>query len=338
LSENSGTKFSFLHASDLHIASSPDRIGLPDLYSYLRNEGFGEISARRRNGAWISSHDDSLLEGLARLAYQRRGTLDGIVLSGDLATTGSSEDLAAAHAFVFSPAHYNWLDAEMAPTLQGAGVPVFLIPGNHDRAIGRLFLPGGREFDSRFGRAWSSGQGAQPLGRIEKQGIGLLLVGADFSLRRLLDSEALRLGWCGQGRAYRDIVKSLKRISMEHRRDCENRNVIPEVVWVLHYPPEHPTETRSLKLAESNFLVDSALHCGVQTILSGHTHQAVQYDLRGGRSRVFCAGTASQYDPFEENWVHIVTISQDAVGRRTQVTEDFRWDDLSQEWLPATTS
>lgn len=124
--------FRLLHASDLHLATAPGQIGVADLWS-VGLCGLPRLSL-------VSSYDDSLLHQLARFAKARAPEIDGIVLTGDLATTGHPGDLAVALDFVTGPADptHGWLTADGRPTLGGIGCPLWLLPGNHDRFNGLL--------------------------------------------------------------------------------------------------------------------------------------------------------------------------------------------------------
>lgn len=84
------TTFRLLHASDLHLAVRPYQYGLP--------HSWWEVIQFRRSPLEVTSHDPDLQTAFA--AFAASLPPDGIdydlmVLSGDLATTGRSQDLAA---------------------------------------------------------------------------------------------------------------------------------------------------------------------------------------------------------------------------------------------------
>src|SRR4051812_31601276 len=105
--------FRFLHISDLHIARQAARIGVLDFIK----SGF---SVNPLTGVAVaSSHSPHLLDGLAEAVYREGDLFEGILITGDLATTGSQHDVTTAHSFVVSP--YNpiaatpWHDANDNP-------------------------------------------------------------------------------------------------------------------------------------------------------------------------------------------------------------------------------
>ncbi len=88
-----------LHASDLHIAAVENITSPADRFTP------GTIKDAALNRMLASSYDSSILLHLAKFAYQQAelGRLDAILLTGDIATTGSSEDLRKAHEFIHAP-------------------------------------------------------------------------------------------------------------------------------------------------------------------------------------------------------------------------------------------
>src|SRR5437588_10496771 len=163
-------RFRVLHLSDLHILRERSLIGA----AFCRFEWY-------------------LLEDVARLVYDLRDRLDLVLVTGDLADTGDPpESLDAAAAFCTdSPAGpVPYLTRWGEPTLRGASVPVYLLPGNHDR-FGWMRDAGGRYFDQAFARMWSADQGAQVydvlLGSTEGQ--KLAFIAAALTLRQNSDAQ-----------------------------------------------------------------------------------------------------------------------------------------------------
>ena len=97
-----------LHASDLHIARTPNLTSVVDYISA------GMYFNALRPRALASTYDPSILLRLADLIYsdyrgkyinQASNPLDAVLLTGDLATTGKQRDLEAAVKFINGPLH-----------------------------------------------------------------------------------------------------------------------------------------------------------------------------------------------------------------------------------------
>jgi hypothetical protein len=170
---------------------------------------------------------------VARVAYLRGNRLDVILVTGDLATTGDARDLRPAHEFVdaapVSGRRAPWLTAAGKPTLQAAGAPIVLLPGNHDRYQGLTKNAGGTQFDAFFANYWkTSSRGQLPASPsvqtlvVLQGGTGekLAIVAADFTLATNADADASRGGWfayLGQSKAYQVIVDALKKETADQR-------------------------------------------------------------------------------------------------------------------------
>jgi 3',5'-cyclic AMP phosphodiesterase CpdA len=117
-------------------------------------------------GILVSSYDVTVLQRFTDFVYQQvaRGSLDAVILTGDIATTGDPEELEKALEFFEAPPDYRLgtQTFEQEPTLAGVPIPIFLLPGNHDRyrtgpgyAPGGVgYGPGGQQFDRIFERYW----------------------------------------------------------------------------------------------------------------------------------------------------------------------------------------
>lgn len=149
-----------LHASDLHICT------VSNLTSPVDRITAGTFFDAVVHGILVSSYDVSVLQRFADFVYQQaaRGLLHAVVLTGDIATTGEREDLSKALEFFKAKPDFrlSTQTTEQEPTLAGISIPLFLLPGNHDRyrtgpgyAPGGLgYGPGGRVFDDVFDDYW----------------------------------------------------------------------------------------------------------------------------------------------------------------------------------------
>lgn len=240
--------FRLLHGSDLH------------------------MNARSGAERWLSplsSHDVAAAEAFARAAWRLggagdvdRAVVDAILLSGDLATSGDSADLALAHSYVADVATDRWLSAKGTPTLQGARLPIGLLPGNHDR-FKDLLLPGNHAFDEVFRPWWRDDDkdGVAELLVLDKGGRRLVLLGLDLSLRSISDG----LIYMGQGAAYADVIDAAVAATAWHKA----QHPAAAVIWVSHFPPEAPV---TLLLVDDKRLIAGAQRAKIPLLLCGHTH------------------------------------------------------------------
>ncbi len=322
-----------LHISDLHVAHGRPRAGL-GLGAYWRRLRAGGLH-RRADLGFLRSHDPDVLEAVAHLAWQL-GTaraIDMIAVTGDIATHGRPEDQALARTFIDGRADGSlpWLTSirphplisEM-PTLAGAGVPVVVVPGNHDRYTLPIGLPRNSHFDREFGIAGTWGplwDGADCQYRLVRaNGLVAAVVAADFSLRHALDASVFPpLAYLGEGRAYPDILRRL------HGQTAAllNHQSRPDlVVWLVHFAPDFPFPAGRgwwLGFHDGDKVLQAAASLGVDALLTGHTHRALRYPA--GSGTVHCAGTASQLGAAEQ-WVHVLALHP---KRGARVLDSYKW-------------
>src|ERR1700730_6313035 len=208
-----------LHISDLHFSFEPRRL---DALSRIRL-GFREFQVLRalfrlRSNSLFSSHDRDLARAIAEFADLNSSLLDGIIITGDLATTGLAEDLSIALSFLNAPPAAGVTSAEGMPTLAASGLNIFLLPGNHDRYATELGGPGGTDFDDIFSQYWESGSRVQAV-VLERDDEKLGIIAADFTLTQSLHSDVPYIRHLGQGRAYPEVLKLLERMTIELRNE-----------------------------------------------------------------------------------------------------------------------
>ncbi len=285
--------FRILHASDLHFASVPHQIGIPDLLQAWQ---------RGIHGAWapVSSQGTIYADAFAAFAYANRTGFDVLVVSGDLATTGGLKNLQTALAFLGQPVVSGYLNARGQPTLQAPGKPIVVIPGNHDRYLA-FHLPGGTRFDRVFEGYWHAGQGAQQLWVRQRGGETLVLLGADLSLRRH-DMGSHPLGFLGRGRAYRKCLRQLSLLTQQVRTEYRGCAVL----WVIHFEPA--ASNHLLQLLDEHHLAAAIQQQPPDAILCGHTH-------RSNTAKVFCGipvfvcGTTTQHASTHGNTLHALDVN-----------------------------
>ena len=339
------TKFRILHASDLHMGVEPWRVdstsagwypevvrkrsrfalpltvfkralravagrfGLPvtDLKKAFRavaglfRKDLGELIQSWR----LVSHDKIVLRAFAIFAHNIRKTIDAMIITGDLATTGNLTDLQAAYEFLTAPAgQRSYLTAVGEPTLsEWMGPPINpnqrqlldILPGNHDRyRPGLRCLPGGTVFDARFSPAlWVSGTRVQAGLAKRKNDVVLHVVKADFALSRWYHGKFFYYlpGWYGQGRVYEEVLEELVEETKRIRKIITDQECTPISLWAIHFDPFTTDET--LQLLESERLIEAAKEANVTAILCGHTHESKIKPL-SDTTTVYACGTTCQ--------------------------------------------
>lgn len=260
-----------------------------------------------------SLHDDSVLQRVAEFA-SRQHPLDGILISGDLAQSGLSEDLGLAADFVYLPPRRSapeWMAVgpkRVWPTLQASAKPIALAPGNHDRFDGPLSgKPGDENFDRFFERHWKAGVGGvQKYAFPDEEHPHLVVLCADFSLAHK-DDATVTYGHWGQGKVYNTPNYPRLQELVDETEKVQERNC-SAIVWMTHFAPEFekvdelPDLKDSLRLIDARELVQKAHKLGIRHILCGHTHiLAGDYGSPSKSSvRIYCVGSSAILSPKEE--------------------------------------
>jgi hypothetical protein len=255
--------------------------------------------------------------GVARFCYWLNRNFDGIIISGDLATTGQGVDLAVAKAFVTTPPIYGPYFGYNEPTIGGVTQPqnIHLVPGNHDRYRDDFATPGSQTFSLMFEQPYMRNRAGDIGHWIKiKQGRKLAFAYADFSLKRADHVPDQIRGPYGQGVVYQKILNDLK------KKTAELRELDIPVVWVLHFAP-YECEP-GLQLVNFKQVTDAATELGVLCTLCGHTHLQEQIVVNG--HPVYCAGSACCVDSKDNARVHLLTIKLND-GDTVVSRQNFRW-------------
>jgi 3',5'-cyclic AMP phosphodiesterase CpdA len=295
---------------------------------------------------WPSSYDFDLAKAVAKHAFLRGNQLDAILITGDLATVGSTADLTLAHAYVHDAglpaplpgqpawAWAPWLSALGFPTLEPSGAPIVLLPGNHDRFHGWLLHAGGTAFDAIFSAYWHGRRKAQTLIVLQLGRENLAILAADFTLQRDADADVAtggRWAYMGQGKVYPVVLQALIQETQAQRAQYE----LLAVVWALHFPPEWAGMDPVLRLVDDHLLA-AASTAGVRHLFSGHTHEPRRYALASNPAvQVYCAGTAAQYcaPPPNANTLHPLEIDVDGGTIAAVRWATLQWDAVRKDFV-----
>lgn len=297
-------QFCLLHISDLHF-SIQERARDPRaaIRALFRGQPLEHLRL-------FSGHDPEIVESIAHFAYHNRAGFDSIVISGDLATTGSPDDLNSVSKFIRHPPSVAYHDSTGSPTLTAPAKQIVLLPGNHDRYYPWSGNPGNPNFDHWFQDHWWVRQGSQRMGNIlSRGGASLILVGADLTLQRNDDGDLFFIGRFGRGRVTERVIAQLVSETQLARKDYPTSAVI----WVLHFEPS--AEDLTLRLCDSHGLLADAVRQSQPTaILCGHTHlPSRQVDFAG--VPVFICGTTSQCYAPHGNFLQAIYVRVDPAQR-----------------------
>jgi 3',5'-cyclic AMP phosphodiesterase CpdA len=310
-----------LHISDLHISSVP---AIPE----INRRSPGNLINTVSKGIFAASHSNSKLGAIVNLVNAEQKKLDAIVITGDIATTGLDHDLNKALEFVDGPPPISGgsisggvpflgsLSTPIGslPTLMGTHLPIFLLPGNHDRykhLLGGLgYAPGGRNFHKWFGGYWTDDVNVNV---VTKEDFAVGVIAADFSLRGRGDSKRPKSkNSYAQGKVYPDILQKLKNVTQSFKDENTEKDIF--IIWAIHFPPVNPHIRSYMKLIGDDSLVALANRLGVALILSGHTHNPFELSSPKMKFRVLCAGSAAQFDCPEGNHCQIISINNEDEG------------------------
>jgi hypothetical protein len=327
------TLFRICHLSDLHFrAFRPGSTALDFMIKNARSKR----TARARDlitSFRYTVHDPVIAKYMAEFVYSHQEEFDTILVSGDLAQTGTDPDLFEARQFFAEPdPRRGFMSVLGKPTISFGQVDIFVAPGNHDRWQNDAGDAGGKLFDAMFSPLWPSSRRVNTL-IVEDllTADKLALVAVDFSLlsngMALPPSDVFLLG---QGRVDGLILRELKLETARVR--LENAGI--GVVWVSHFPPLSGVVglANSLKLIDGDRLLEAARDCSVELILSGHIH-SLRSEAQEG-VLMFCAGCATVQRSEEGNWVHFLDIEVRAGRAVLARRSDWRWSPAFKTFLP----
>lgn len=322
-------KFSFIHLSDFHFCLEPRRINLLSLAQRRPRLTLDTCLQQTKDYGFVSwakptSYAPHIVSGAAQFCYAHKNAVDGIIITGDLATTGQQTDIAAARDYTLAAAGDGFLSQRNRPTLLASELPAWVMPGNHDKYADNAATPKSRNFELTFGSLmpnFSRGVGHK-VRRKRDELLGLIF--ADFCLRERADATDRYIGPYGQGRVYHDVLHELE----ARTRDLKRRYPNITIIWAIHFAPYDCGS--ALALLDWQLVAKSAETHRVLATLCGHTHIAGMFRAASGH-KIYCAGSAGAIDQEDSSSVHIVDI---ITGRNPSIERrNFAWSKDLDEFL-----
>jgi Calcineurin-like phosphoesterase len=322
-------KFNVIHVSDLHCGVESDAANIfSAIDSWKSNQSaIQELPRSIIRGMFQTTYNLEIAKKAARFIVLHSGDASLIVASGDLATSGRSEDLRVAYNFFEGSPRSSemfFVTSNATPTIARATLPVLLIPGNHDRFKDAWGAAGGTEFDDIFQSHWPD-----PVARVRRRvledpstGLKLGLVGADLCLWKNDDARPpSAINRFGQGKAHKQVVSAMKTETQALRASYPGVGV----AWVIHFPRcATDAENPLLELLDRVAVLDAARNENIRLILAGHIH--VPALVQDGNISVSCAGSAAAYLCPHGYWIHKLEIEvTDSIASLTD-RANFAWN------------
>jgi 3',5'-cyclic AMP phosphodiesterase CpdA len=315
------TTFSYIHLSDFHFCTEPLRLNALNLIKRNVRETIDTCRAQRQKFGIASvakpaSYVPSITSGVAQFCYKHTQSIDGIIVSGDLATTGMTTDIGVARAFVDDPPLGGFRSESRRPTLNSARRPIYVLPGNHDRYANNFATTNSRLFDFAFEHYLHNFNGYVGHWVRRKTGQYLGFIYADFTLRARTDATT-KLGAYGQGRVYQDVFDDLKKQTFALK--SKYRGI--SISWVVHFAPFDCGP--HLELIDWQQIAQAASAAGVLTTLCGHTHNQAKIQAHG--HTIYCAGSAGCVDSEDSSTAHLLRFEMDGSNFGVR-RENYRWN------------
>ncbi len=315
-------QFRFLHVSDLHLCQESNRKNFLTLLEDPPSKyiDVGRSAWRYGPQALINptSYNGPTLAALSEFVYNRPGAYDAILISGDLATSGTAIDHAIAYSYVDGDPVNKWRDSDNRPVLSQSRANVLVCPGNHDNYNGvSPRKPSNVHFVLKFGTKYLP-RFKEFVGHtiLAGEDHALAIIYADFGFQANQDARN-SIHLYGGGRVHSTVIGEMVARTVRFRTS----NALPHrnrsVVWMIHFAP-YNSGNWTLDLTDRHIVIDEASRMGVKHILCGHTHEKNTFTQKG--VTVHCAGAATAVDCANE----IHEILYDA-SSHTVLKTDYKW-------------
>ncbi|MER9842381.1 metallophosphoesterase [Mesorhizobium australicum] len=295
--------YRFLLISDLHLCVEYRRRNFLSLSRKRPSSAIDVARSAYRNGFMSlfhpSSYVPSRLRGLSEFVYSHENDIDGVLICGDLSTSGTATDLTFSFQYLDSSATRLWRSGNRDVFPFARKNEILVVPGNHDHYDSNSPSPNSQNFRLQFGKYLKKFQGGRVGFDVVGDRLGYIaFVMADFSFQRSTDAKG-KAHLYGGG-AVDDATLNELRITTSHVRKSLPTEVPLHICWVIHFAP-YDTRVASLQLTNYEEVISAAKQLAVDTIFCGHTHEMTF--KKDGNVSIFCAASATAVDC--TNMVHL---------------------------------
>ncbi|WP_207536941.1 metallophosphoesterase family protein [Sabulicella rubraurantiaca] len=323
-----------LHISDLHIAENPSQFPPTPALAARRLlwQAVSKILFPTVTYAVgpFGSYNPTALRVVGRFATRAalNGFVQAVLITGDLATSGMEEDLNAAARFLRPNSTPSSSRGDLGEVR--ARDLVLLLPGNHDRYADDCGTPGCRRFDAIFADLWPKPDVSSSTLIDATDGEALTIVAGDFSLTNASDAQPRGMPFMhlGQGKVDENRLRQMCDATLAARNHGREA-----VIWAVHFPPQDPGGSLTLKLLDGQKLIDAADNHGVHHILAGHVHSCMEY--KAGRSvSVHVVASGASYDKGLRLGAQILEFEIKG-GKLIRMNKiEYRFDEYRQDLYP----
>ncbi|MGJ4900165.1 metallophosphoesterase [Bradyrhizobium sp. HKCCYLS2058] len=324
--------FRYIQLSDLHLCVEDSRHNVHSLHRRnLRTflDTNSQAGRQRLEKGWLSllkpaSYAPKIVNGAARFCFRYKAIIDGIIITGDLATTGRVIDLQVAEKFVAAPSVVGAHIDQQTATIGSVARPIHLFPGNHDRYVNDAGTPNSPNFQLKFLRYMDHFDPKDGVGYwIKRKNMQrIAFVYADYTLQSRHDASS-PLNAYGQGRVYSNTLSATELLT----RAIQNRYSNTSIVWLIHFAPFDCG--RTLELIDWTMITQAAQRLGVIATLCGHTHDPLK--ISSGLHTIYCAGSAGCIDREYDSNIHMFEFE---IGRYIVIRRrNFTWSNRDQDFV-----
>ena len=314
--------------ADAHIAEQANRTNYLTLW---KRQMWQNIDARTQGEKLTvyrpASHDRRALLAATEFIRSVHEDLDLLILLGDLATTGQTHDILAAQRVFVEPSISRHIDGKLNAGMGGLGIPLHIVPGNHDRYKDDFGTPGGKLFDAAF-EAYYQPKRSVCLETVKRGDVTLGIVSADFCYNE--NEPVGRLKKLGMGRASPVVLAELDRQTSRWKDQHPGK----PVVWAIHFSPSESVDN-TLRLENRSEVIELAKNLGVRHIFCGHTHE--RRHEKGSHPHLYNAGSVSSVECKFNHFLHLCQVTKN--GREFELEfKDYIFDETTDEFVESAPS